>query len=422
MSQNRAVRSLIRPLVWRALAFGAVWITGLAGFLSGAGVSERVVSGVVESAYYALGLFVLGGLDLGTPVGGPLYGRALLWTAYFAAPLITASALIEAAARIISPLTLRIRPLSDHVVMGGAGRLTMLYVKKLRQRDRRRTIVVVERTPNHPSLAELRSAYRALILNGDITSDETLRRLRLRHAHRVMLLTGDDFANLDSAAKIVKLAPALSDRVVVHVANLGFMRDTAESSVARVCEIFNGHEFAAMHLVQTHLLQRFLSTPDRDLVVLAGFGRFGQTVLDQLQQHAGGRFCSVVIIDEFATRNARFFDQQVGFEGGYGRLVIDGDLLDAAIWERVDEEVRRHGGEPVVIMGSGNDGMNLHAALLVRRQYPLAYVIVRSFRASPFTADIAVESGLQAFSLADLIEAGMPDEWFGHGGGRARRT
>ena len=410
--QNRAVRSLLRPLVWRVLAFGAVWITGLIGFLAGTGVSEREVGGIAESAYYALGLFVLGGLDLGTPVGGPSYGRVLLWTAYFAAPLITASALIEAAARIISPLTLRIRPLSDHVVLGGAGRLTMLYVKKLRERDRRRTIVVVERTPNHPSLAELRSSYRALILNGDITSDETLRRLRLKRAQRVMLLTGDDFANLDSAAKIVKLAPGLSDRVVVHVADLGFMRDTAESSVARACEIFNGHEFAAMHLVRSHLVQRFHSTPDRDLVILAGFGRFGQTVLDQLQQHAGGRFGSVILIDGVASRNARFFDDQVGFEDGYDRLVIDGDLLDAAIWARVGEAVEAHGGDPVVIMGSGNDGTNLHAALLVRRRHPSAYVIVRSFRASPFTADIAAESGLHAFSLAELIEDGMPDAWF----------
>jgi hypothetical protein len=410
--QNRAVRSLLRPLVWRALAFGVVWVTGFVGFLAGTGVSERVVAGVAESAYYALGLFVLGGLDLGTPVGGPSYGRVLLWTAYFAAPLITASALIEAAARIISPLTLRIRPLSDHVVLGGAGRLTMLYVKKLRERDRRRTIVVVERTPNHPSLAELRSSYRALILNGDITSDETLRRLRLKRAQRVMLLTGDDFANLDSAAKIVKLAPGLSDRVVVHVADLGFMRDTAESSVARACEIFNGHEFAAIHLVQSHLVQRFHGTPDRDLVILAGFGRFGQTVLDQLQQHAGGRFGSVILIDGVASRNARFFDDQVGFEDGYDRLVIDGDLLDAAIWARVGEAVEAHGGDPVVIMGSGNDGTNLHAALLVRRRHPSAYVIVRSFRASPFTADIATESGLHAFSLAELIEDGMPDAWF----------
>jgi Trk K+ transport system NAD-binding subunit len=374
--------------------------------------SERDVTGIAQSFYYALGLFVLGGLDLGTPVGGPLHGRVLLWAAYFAAPVITASALIEAAARLIGHAALRIRPLSDHVVLGGAGRLTLLYVRKLRERDSRRTIVVVERDPNHPSLAVLREAYRALIVSGDITSDEVLRRLRVKRAHRVLLLTGDDFANLDAASKIVKLAPERAGRIVVHVADLGFMRETAESSVARVCEIFNGHEFAATNLVHAHLLGRFQRTAERDLVVLAGFGRFGQTVLNQLQHHANGRIGRVVIVDEKATRNAREFDHHVGFADDYERLVIDGDLLDSDIWLRVGEVVDAGGYHPVVIMGSGDDGTNLHAALVVRRQHPSAYVIVRSFRASPFTAEMASDAGVHAISLAELIENGMPASWF----------
>ncbi len=415
MPKNGAIGSVLRPLLWRMLAFAAVWLTGVAGFMAGTEVGEREVSGLAESAYYALGLFVLGGLDLGTPVSGPVWGRVLLWIAYFAAPVITASALIEAAARIISPLALRIRPLSNHVVLGGAGRLTMLYVRQLRRRDRRRTIVVVERMPDHPALNELRSSWRALVVNGDITNDEVLRRLRLERARRVMLFTGDDFANLDAAAKILKLAPGLADRLVIHVANLGFMRETADSSVARSCEVFNGHEFAATHLVQAHLLRRFIETAERDLVVLAGFGRFGQSVLDRLQQHARGRFSRVVIIDDYATRNARFFHDQVGFADDYERVILDGDLLDAAIWQRVGEVVEAHGGDPVVVMGSGADGTNLHAALLVRKRHPSAYVIVRSFRASPFTAGIASEAGVHAFSLAELIEDGMPHSWFQFG-------
>jgi Trk K+ transport system NAD-binding subunit len=412
MPPEKTVRALLRPLVWRSLAFAAVYLAGLAGLLSGTGVSERAVTGIADSVYYALGLFVLGGLDLGTPVGGPLYGRVLLWTAYFAAPLITASALVEAAVRLLSPLALRLRRLNDHVMLGGAGRLTLLYVRRLREHDPRRSIVVVERNPNHESLMELREAYHATIITGDITNDEVLRGLRVERAHRVLLLTGDDFANLDAASKIVKLAPASADRIVVHVSDLGFMRQTAGSSVARACRIFNGHEFAAVNLVQTHLLGRFQRTARPDVVVLAGFGRFGQTVLDQLQQHARGSFSQVVVIDEHATRHARAFDDQVGFAEDYERLVVDGDLLDSGIWHRVGEIVNTSGHDPVFIMGSGNDGTNLHAALLVRRLHPSAYVIARSFRASPFAAEAATEAGVHAFSLAGLIENGMPSEWF----------
>ncbi len=407
-------RSAWRPLFWRSLAFLSVFLVGWAGLLSGVAVTERnlAVVGVAESAYYALGLFVMGGLDVGTPVGGPLYGRILLWTAYFGAPLITASALIEAAIRLVGPLALKVRRLRDHVIIGGAGRLTVLYVRQLRVRDPRRMVVVVERNPSHPAISELQDVHRAVVVTGDVTDGDLLQRLRVDRARRALFLTGDDFVNLDAAAKVLRIAPDLAGQIVVHVSDLGFMRETAESSIARGCQIFNGHEFAATYLVQEHLLGRFHRTPERDLVVLAGFGRFGQTVLHQLQEHALGSFGEVLIIDEDASKNARAFDYEPGFSDDYERSIIDGDILDPDIWERVGSVVRDSGPPPVVILGSGVDGTNLHAAMLVRKQHPEAFVIIRNFRASPFTEEVAQEHGVQAFNLARLVQSGMPESWF----------
>ncbi len=403
-----------RAVLWRGLAFGLVYLAGLFGLLSGVQVSDRslIGAGLAAKAYYALGLFVLGGLDLGTPVAGPVVGQVLLWSAYFLAPLITASALIETAVRLVSPLALRVRPLARHVVLAGAGRLTLLYVRRLRERDGRRTIVVVEREPGRSFVNELRAVHRAVVVTGDVRSEQVLRGLRLERAHRVLLMTDDDFANLDAAARILRLAPELRGRVVVHVSDLGFMRETGDSSVGRACEIFNGHEAAARSLVRNHLLDRFHATPHRDLVVLAGFGRFGQTVLQQLQEHAGGSFGYVVIIDTDATRQARAFADQPGFTGGYERMVTDGDLLDPDIWQQVGELARARGHDPVVILGSGSDGTNLHAALMVRKRHPAAYVIVRSFGASPFTSEVAEDAGVHAFDLAELLGSGMPESWF----------
>jgi Trk K+ transport system NAD-binding subunit len=410
----RGTRDLLRPLVWRVLAFVLVYLTAVVALSAGVGVSQRDLTGagIGERAYYALGLFVLGGLDIGIPEGGPLFGRSLLWSAYFLAPAITVSALLETAIRLVGPLALRVRPLSGHVVIGGGGRLALLYVRKLRQRDRRKTVVVVERDPRAPFLTELREVHRALVVIGDVASDTVLRGLRMKRAHRVLLLTGDDFANLDAAAKILRHAPRLAHGIVVHVSDLGFMRQTAGSSVARDCEVFNGHEFAAIHLVRDHLGAHFRSTPNRDLVVLAGFGRFGQTVLDQLQKHALGSFGRVVIIDENASRHSRAFADGPGFAHDYERLLIEGDIRDPEIWSRIAEIVHEHGHDPVVVLGSGHDGTNLHAALRVRDQHPGAYVIVRSFRSSPFAEEVADEAGAHAFNLGGLIESGMPERWF----------
>jgi len=410
----RGRRELWRPIIWRVLAFAIVYAVAVTSFTIGVGVSQRdlATAGMAEKAYYALGLFVLGGLDIGTPEGGPDAARALLWIAFFIAPIITVSALLETAIRLIGPLALRVRLLSGHVVLGGAGRLTLLYVRKLRERDPRRKVVVVEQNPAHPFLTELRDEHRALVVTGDIASDTVLRRLRMDRAHRVLLLTGDDYANLDAAAKILRLAHGLAGRIVVHVSDVGFMRQTAGSSVARDCEVFNGHEFAAVHLVEEHMVKSFRDTPHQDLVVLAGFGRFGQTVLDQLQKHSLGSFAKVVIIDDTAGKNARAFEEGPGFAGDYEHIVIDGNLRDPEIWKRIGGVVHAHGHDPVVVMGSGDDGTNLHGALRIREQHPGAYVIVRSFRSSPFTEEVAREAGAHAFDLGGLIGSGMPERWF----------
>jgi voltage-gated potassium channel Kch len=402
-------------ILGRGLAFLAVFLAGFVGLSLGVEVSERDISeaGPAARAYYALGLFVLGGLDLGTPHGGSALGIALLWASYFLAPVITASALLEAAFRMMAPLALRVRRLKDHVVIAGAGGLALLYLRKLRQTDRRTSVVVVDRNPSNPHLGELHDVYGAVLVTGDITSDAVLSRLQLGRARRALLLTGDDFSNLDAAAKMLHLAPQLGGRIVVHVADLDFLRRVAETSVARACETFNSHEFAAVYLVREHLVKRFESTAYRDLVILAGFGRFGQTVLHQLQEHARGLFGSVVIVDFDAAQSARLFAEQSGFAPGYEREIIDGDLRDPLVCRRISEAIQANGREPVIVVGSGDDGTNLQAALSLIRAHPGAYVIARRFRPSPFGAEVSRDSGVQPFNLADLVSRGMPERWFG---------
>ena len=89
-------------LSWKSWSAITIFLCGLVGFAMGVDVSER--PGIPEAdfftkAYYSLGLFVLGGLDLGTPAGGPLLGRILLWVAYFGAPIWTASACLRSGRR-----------------------------------------------------------------------------------------------------------------------------------------------------------------------------------------------------------------------------------------------------------------------------------------------------------------------------------
>ncbi len=392
----------------------AVFAAGFIGLASGVEVSERDLTEVSlwAKAYYALGLFVVGGLDLGTPQGGPAFGRALVWSAYFLAPVITASAVIETALRILDPLALRARRLDGHVIVGGAGRLARLYVKRLREVDPDVAIVVVERDANNARIGEFQAASRALVIIGDIASDEIFEAVGISRARRVMLLTGDDFANLDAAARILTKAPWLRGRVVAHVADLGFMRAVPHTRLGGHYDTFNSLESAAVDLVKQRLLERFRATEHCDLVVFAGFGRFGQTVLDQLQTHAHGCFGTIVLIDVNARLNARSFAENPGFAEGHERHVIEGQLRHPEVWQQVDEVVRADVGPPVIIVGTGDDGLNLQVALELIRRFPEAHVTVRSFGDSPFAAEVAAETGMMPFRLAELISHAMPNAWF----------
>jgi hypothetical protein len=57
--------------------------------------------------------------------------------------------------------------------------------------------------------------------------------------------------------------------------------------------------------VREVLLHHFHRTEEKDVVILAGFGRFGQTILEELQLNAHKDIASVGIIDVDADRRIR---------------------------------------------------------------------------------------------------------------------
>jgi Trk K+ transport system NAD-binding subunit len=401
---------------WRAALLVMVFAAGLTAFVMGVGVSGRPgvpIEGTLTHAYYALGLFVLGGLDLGMPSGGPPGARALLWLAYFAAPAITASAVTEAAMRAMRPQRWALRRLNNHVVFAGCGKLTMQALQKLRRLWPRKQVVIVERSADHPSIDEAQTLYDALVVVGDIASDGLLATLRLEQADRFLALTGDDFINLDASAKILAHAPHLAGRMVAHVADLHFLRVVENTRLSKQVTVFNTHQIAAEHLVRNALLTHFHETEPLDSVVIGGFGRFGQTVLDELQQHARGCFERVVLVDIECHRRARVFEEQVGFEDGYERHLVDGDISDPNVWHGLDEDLEIGDKEPAFVIGSGNDGTNLQVAMWVKSKWPSSLVVARSFRRSAFAEEVSADRDIAFFNVSDLVDDSMPSSWLG---------
>lgn len=407
-----------RWLRWRGLALLLVFAAGLTAFLLGVEVSDRAgiaAAGLPTKVYYTLGLFVLGGLDLGVPSGGLPAAQNLLWFAYFAAPIITASALIEGIVRAINPVRWRISRMKGHVIIGGCGELTLIYLERLRELDPKRPVVVIESRTDTPRIQEARERYGALVVHADVTSDAVLEVMRVQHAHSAALLTGDDFANLEAASQLLRRAPELADRTVAHISDLRTLRLLERTSIDERLYLFNSHEIAAKHLVENIVLGHFRRTEPRDVVVLAGFGRFGQTVLDELQRTAEGGFETLVLVDVSASRQAATFDDQVGFASSYRRELIEGDLRDPRVWAKVDGHLNGGSVEPVIILATGEPANNVRAALELTRRYPAATVIARCFRESLFFETAASEGGFALVGEAELVRASIPKEWYRRG-------
>ncbi len=394
---------------WRTLALMGAFLCGFIAMRLGAGVSDRagvLGADAITHVYYTLGLFVLGGMDLGVPTG-PTAPRIMLWVAYFLCPAITISAVVESVARALDPQGWALRRMKGHVVVGGGGRLARMFIHDLHQRAPETPVVIVE--SNHDVLTpeEASDQLGAQLVFGDVSSQQVLDTLRLEHARALVLMTGSDFTNMEAASKVAATVPQLAAQTTLHMSDITMLRLLESSGVLSQATIVNSHRIAAQHLVQTRLLTHFQRTEPRDAVVIAGFGRFGQTILRELQKHAPGAFETVIIIDTQAHRHVAVFAEQVGFDTHYERLIIQGDMADPTVWEQARQFIDQDMTEPVFVLGSSDDGNNLRVALWLTSKYPQAYTVALSFRQSTFARQVADSCNFDVVSAEDLITASL---------------
>lgn len=403
------------PIGWRWVMAVAFFCCAMLGFSSGVSLSEDpdVYSrSILAKAYYSLGLFVLGGLDFGIPTEGPLTGRVLLWTAYFGSPLLAASAVVEAVLSTLARRRWRMKWVRDHIVVVGTGDTAISYLRVLRSVNTTTPVVVVNPQIDPMKEMELSETFDALVVHGDVTHEFMLRELRLHRARRVMLFGDDDVLSFEAASKIIRLYPDLVGNIVIHCTSLRFLRAIQDSSVAASTERFNSYNLAAKGLVRDTLLNHFRKTPGKDTVVIAGFGMFGQTILEELQLLAPEHIGEVAVIDAEANRQVHIVDEQ--FENRFSgdqRKVFDGDISHPEVWRQATGSIDLSKGEPVVIFGTGESASNLRTALWFKRGYPNALVFFRTMNVLEFAQAVGRDHDVHPISIIGLVEGNVPQAW-----------
>lgn len=403
---------------WRvALALTAFGLAFFA-FQSGVVVSDRREvgdSGMLTHVYYSLGLFVLGGLDLGVPSEGPEVARAALWLAYFMAPLVTVGVLIESALRLFNPGWIQRQGLRDHIVVVGVGRLGELFLESLYAVRNNPSVLLVDSEESQRLLARARHQFGAPYVCSDIRTSQTLELLALDRARGVALLTGDDLVNLEAAWAVLEAEPRMP--VIAHIADLQMKREVDQlmgDTAGHRVRAFNMHHIAAERLYDQHLAVRFQETPDLDAVVLVGFGRFGQTMLEHLRNEAGTQLERVVIIDPAAQHAIAAFTMQTE-ETTFPVDVIEGDAEDPNVWAQLDSMFKGVAHPPVFIFGTDSDTVNFRLAMLLRKRSKRIEIFVRCFRESRFSAQISSHYGLHVMALEEMMEEALEEQqkkWF----------
>ncbi len=401
---------------WRWWAAAGLFSCGFIGLMAGTGLTERpdvINANGLTRAYYALGLFVVGGLDIGMPSGGPWWARGMLWVAYFGAPFLTASAVIEALIQAISRDRWQLRRMQDHIIIFGSGTLTVSYLRLLRKHNTRQTVIVVDKHFDPVREQELTNKFGATTLVGDLTHDYLLQQLRLPQARRVLLFGEDDFQAFEAAARILQLAPNLAGNLILRCHNLRFMRSLKDTDLLQSCQTFNTYNLAGDGFVEDHLVEHFHQTKARDVVVMAGFGRFGQSVLEGLQDIAAQEIEHVCVIDIDADRRVLVAAEQEKIGEGYQRTVFQGDISHPVVWEQLARTVNLSESEPTVILGTGNEQDNLRTALWIKERYPNALVFARTNDISMFASSVGSGHGIKSISINQLMEDHIPLQWLG---------
>ena len=399
---------------WRSVGALFFFVSAIIGFELGVSVSERpevADAGILTKAYYSLSLFVVGGVDLGTPSGGPWVGRALVWAAYFGAPMLAAWTLIEAFLRAMAPQSWQLRRLKDHIIVVGDGELAISTLRALRKYNAKVQIVVVGSDPDQLVIDEFLQSFNAIVVSGDISHEFFLKKLRVDVARKVLLLNDNSLRSYEAASTLINLVPGIDDKVIIHCASLRFMRAMENTSVAKRCQTFNTYHLAASGLVRSHMLHHFQETHAKDVVILAGFGRFGQTILEELQRCAINELDTVIIMDIDAHRRVLIADEQMEFSGQYRRQLFEGDMSHPEVWDRVGREAKIDGDNTVFVLGTGREEENLRTALWLKGKYPGAMIIARSSKESLFATEVGEEHDIVSISITQLVEDNIPKSW-----------
>jgi hypothetical protein len=408
-------RSLLRTIIRIVIPVIMVLSISILAFRNGVNVSDRVDipdRDLITQLYYSIGLFTLGGMDLGMPTGGPIFWQRALALMYFVAPALAAFTVIEGFWKLIWQRMAFYWPWRNHIVVAGGGRVARAVVDRCRVEFPGKQIVVVEKEVTDSQEAHFGPLKRVHLIGADLTERETHEALRIARAECLLLITDDELTNVETAVQYQEgfKRGGSSLPILVRVSDLDLMeRANAILGTQEWQPCVNIHQSVAQKICHDSL-EYMHEAKGKETLVFTGFGRFSRTYLRQFIALRGiDQIESMVIIDpeaEFCWQ--KFFHglpaEQKEQINQIPVLRKMGLQQDPRMWHPLLDDHGSNGepgGKLVILLGTNDDQANFKAAMRVRDQKPEAYVMFRMFGASQFARQVSDEMDL---TLVDIEE------------------
>ncbi|MCO4764549.1 MAG: NAD-binding protein [Myxococcales bacterium] len=400
----------------RAVGLAAVPLLAVGAFASGVsttGLPDLAHEPWWAWLYYAGGLFVYGGLDMGLPVGGHPLARMALWVAFFVAPAITTTALIDAALKVLRPKGIAPNKLRGHAVIAGFRQVGQTYLQAIRAIDTNLHVLLVD---DHLTIDQ-HHEHDVSLIRADVREPGTLAKVALDEAALLVVAVEDDLAGLEMAWAAQAQRADLP--VAVHVADLSLLRPVSRLIRKRAKQlgpdtlhplVFNAHRIGALHVYEQYLHPHFEDTGYKDVVVIGGFGQFAQTIVELLRVMAADELDRVVIVDPDATRKVRQVAVDVALDS-IEHVAVDGDLMDPGTWTKVSAAVADLEAVPIFLLSAEDELVNYRVAMQLRAKSKQPRIFARCFRRTAFAESLSDQLAFELLPLEDVLRDGLEDHY-----------
>ena len=147
-------------------------------------------------------------------------------------------------------------------------------------------------------------------------------------------------------------------------------------------------------------------------MVIGGFGRFAQTILELLRVTAADDLDRIVIVDEAAARRVRKFSADVSLDA-LTYSTVDGELEDPGTWAEVERILGEGGATPVYLLAAEEEVVNFRAAMLLRSRATEPRVFARCFHRTAFAESLADQLEFELLAFEDVLRDALREHYEG---------